>query len=276
MLNVNTILRLQTAVHVLQTPQTLNQQSRQDEQHHRDRQLADHEHAAHADCAARLRSCRVRLPSAIRPTRSSTSETRARVQRSGRSSTETPNVNPSTRQSIPTWTARGMSSLPSATSRSDHQTASNNPTAPPNSDNNTLSVSNCRITRIRLAPMRGANRHLFVTAGGARKQQVRDVRARDQQHARDRTEKNQQRRTNVANQRGERGFETQTLARVFVRDIVAPDAQRSRSVRSAPVPGHAWFQTADDAQEVRAALACDRVLPDASPAIVVHSSTGSF
>src|SRR6185503_16665692 len=42
------VVWLQSAVDVLQTPQTLNQQARRNEQHDGNRQLTDGEHAAHA------------------------------------------------------------------------------------------------------------------------------------------------------------------------------------------------------------------------------------
>src|SRR5829696_6082522 len=42
------VLRLQTAVHVSQTPETLDQQSSAHQQHHRDRELAYHQHVANA------------------------------------------------------------------------------------------------------------------------------------------------------------------------------------------------------------------------------------
>src|SRR6185503_4033302 len=42
------ILRMQTAVDVLQAPETLNQQARTDQQHDRDGELSHREHTAHA------------------------------------------------------------------------------------------------------------------------------------------------------------------------------------------------------------------------------------
>ena len=65
---------------------------------------------------------------------------------------ETTRVNVRTRQSSPTCSARGMFCFPSATNRSDHHTARNNPSNPPVNESTTLSVNNCRTTRMRLAP----------------------------------------------------------------------------------------------------------------------------
>ena len=48
---------------------------------------------------------------------------------------------------------------------------------------------------------RAPDRHFFLPAGGARQQQRRDVRARDEHHERDRAEQHEQRRPHVADQR---------------------------------------------------------------------------
>ena len=56
------------------------------------------------------------------------------------------------------------------------------PRAPPTSDSNTLSVSNCCAMRRAAGAERGANGQLAITRGAARQLQVGDVRARDEQH----------------------------------------------------------------------------------------------
>ena len=72
------------------------------------------------------------------------------------------------------------------------------PPVPASSASTTLSVSICRIRRRRPAPTAARTTSSRPRAGGARQQQVRDVRARDQQHERHRGEQHEQRLSRVA------------------------------------------------------------------------------
>ena len=64
---------------------------------------------------------------------------------------------------------------------------SSRPSTPPASAMSRLSASSWRTSRARDAPEGCAQRHLTLTAGGACEEQVGDVRARDEEHERDRS-----------------------------------------------------------------------------------------
>ena len=69
---------------------------------------------------------------------------------------------------------------------------------PPTTASSTLSVSNWRTSDARSAPSADSNRDFLHARRRAREQQIRDVRARDQQHEPDSAEQHEQRRSNLA------------------------------------------------------------------------------
>ena len=80
------------------------------------------------------------------------------------------------------------------------QTAMSSPSVPPTAASSTLSVSSWRTSAHASGAERAPDRHLALPHRRAREQQVRDVRAGDEQDEADRGEQRQQRRTHVADQ----------------------------------------------------------------------------
>ena len=124
---------------------------------------------------------------------------------------------------FPGFTVRTMYRLHSAIS---------SPAAPPAMLSRTLSVSNWRIDACPARAKRGADGDLFLASGSAGKQQVRDVRASDQQNQRDRSEQDQKSAAHIADhlfhQRNHVDGEG-PIALVFFADAAGNDADvRSR------------------------------------------------
>ena len=144
--------RVEAEIDALQPPETLDQQRRADEQHERERELADDEDAAQAGWRVRRR-----WPSAS-PRASPTADRRASLEspapgrRGRRSAIDRPAVNASTVPLTPTACRRGRLDGLSCTSASTPQTATSRPSAPPTAASSTLSVSSCRTRRARPAP----------------------------------------------------------------------------------------------------------------------------
>jgi hypothetical protein len=100
---------------------------------------------------------------------------------------------------LPGFTARTAPSIPYATSR---------PAAPPKQP-------------LPVGSERDADGNLLLAAGGAGEQQVGDVRARDQQHQRDRTEQDEHRPPHVADDLIDQGHDAdgeRSIPLVFVAD----------------------------------------------------------
>ena len=98
---------------------------------------------------------------------------------------------------------------------------------PPTSASSTLSVSNCRMMRIRSAPSARRTAISRAASRRARQQQVGDVDARDEQHEADRALQHEQRRLHAADALLVQRHRVDALAGVRFRD--APAASRFAS-----------------------------------------------
>ena len=112
--------------------------------------------------------------------------------------------------------------------------ATSRPSAPPSTHSTRLSVSSWRIDADAAGAERGANRDLALARRAARQQQVGDVRARDQQHEADRAGEHEQRRTQIAGELAVHRHEQRAPAGVELRELAS--SGRWRSCPSAPAP----------------------------------------
>ena len=119
------------------------------------------------------------------------------------------------------------------------------PSEPPRQPSSTLSVSNWRTRRERLAPMARRTAISWRAGGGTREQQVRDIRAGDQQHDADDERAGLRHRRRSARSRCRRcRSRTSRMGRTAAvrpssaADIRARDRRRWR--RDSPGPGRGW------------------------------------
>ena len=98
--------------------------------------------------------------------------------------------------------------------------------------------SSWRMMRPRLGADRGSNRDLALARGRAHQQQVRDVRARDQQHEADRADQHQQRRAHVLDERFLKRRDAEASIRSERGRELRPEFVRRRAA-AAPSPGRA-------------------------------------
>ena len=187
------VARIESRRDVLQMREAADQQTRADEEHDRQREFRDDEQpaqvlAAAPDGAAR-QPIRGSRPSGGAADRAPTVGAPAPGRISRLPAHETAIVKSSTRQSMAISWSRGTLASPSARIPSGTERDSSRPTTPPRVASTRLSVSSCRTMRQRLAPSAARTAISRCRASAARQQQVRDVRARDQQHERDRRHK---------------------------------------------------------------------------------------
>ena len=110
------------------------------------------------------------------------------------------------------------------------------PPVPASSASTTLSVSICRTRRRRPAPTAARTTSSRPRADGAREQQVRDVRARDQQHEGHRGQQHEQRLPRVADDDLLKRHDRDALVAVAERILLRQPRGNARSSRPAPVP----------------------------------------
>ena len=207
------VIRIEPGIDAPQRDEAAQHQAGADEQDERQRHLGDDHAAAQSPAAAQTAD----RPPAER----STSMTSVRDARSAgtmpqSSAVTTPanTANASTAGSIATASSRGRSFGPE---REQHLHAGARerqpPSAVPTAAITRLSASICRTSCPRLGADRGADRELAAAPGGAHDQQVRHVRAGDQQDERDRAHQRQNRRPHVADQIVEHRHDVEIEAR---------------------------------------------------------------
>ena len=194
MRNVSTPLVLESRLHLLQPDEAAHHQPGADEQDERQRDLCHHQDIPEPELQRRRRERRARAQRAVEILRAALSA--GTIPKTIAVSPLTASVKARTPASIRTRTCaagwpgpwRETVSPPSASTR---------PRTPPAAASTRLSVASCRTRRQAARAERGAQRHLVLTRGRARQQQVRHVGARDEQHERHRAHERDERRPRV-------------------------------------------------------------------------------
>ena len=124
---------------------------------------------------------------------------------------------------------RGMTPTSECTPNCD----SNRPSAPPPTESSRLSVSSWRTRRPRPAPSATRTAISRCAVGAAHEQKVRDVRARDEQHDRDRAVEHKQQRPNRADELVAQGNDLRVSTGVGLRILTRQIVHDARHVADA-------------------------------------------
>ncbi len=124
------------------------------------------------------------------------------------------------------------------------------PATPPAMPSTTDSVRSCRISRPRPAPSATRTASSVPSRRRTREQQVRDVRARDQQHEADGAEQHEQRRSHVAEHQVAQSDRVERQPAIRLRKPRLQLRAKPLQIVSDLLRRHAWLRAADDIEEL--------------------------